>query len=190
VQQPAWGEHAYWYGKPAEERGASNASAANNAAAQLVTTEGPLHIPTKCVKRAFEVDNTPPFRDWGDEWAMHEDLTSNFDELCSKKSKTLKYFGTQDIKFGLLRLKNLQTSRKSTPLCFGIKTHYGESAEVPVAATVNGCEHVMLKLRAVQREAKLLQHIGETATEMLGLDPSACMYKQQSAAAVGEKLRD
>ena len=103
---------------------------------------------------------------------MHEDLASNFDELCSKKSKTLKYFWTHDIKFGLLRLRNLQTSRKGTPLCFGIKTHYSESAEVPVAATVNVNEQVKLKLRAVPKEAKLLQHICETATEMLGLDLS------------------
>ena len=58
-----------------------------------------------------------------------------------------------------------------------------------MAATIKVNEHVILKLRVVPREAKLLQHICETATEMLGLDPSACVYKGQSAAAVGEKLR-
>ena len=173
-----WGDHAYWYGKPAEERGANNSSAANNAAAQLVTTGGPQHIPTKCVKRAFEVDNTPPFAEWGDEWQMHEDLCSNFEELVKtsknlKCCKTLKYFWTHDITLALVRLRHLQTNRKGTPQCFGIKTHYGESAETPVAATVNVNERVKLKLRAVPKEAKLLQHICETATETLGLDPSA-----------------
>ena len=128
-----WGDHAYWYGKPAKERGAGNASAVNKAAAKLVTAEGTLHVPTKCIKRAFEVDVTSPFSEWGDEWALHEDLNSNFEELCSKKGNTTKYFWTQDMKFGLLRLKNLRASRKGTPLCFGIKTHYGESAETPVA---------------------------------------------------------
>ena len=86
---------------------------------------------------------------------MHEDLSSNFDEL-SRRGKTLKYFWTHDIKLALVRLRYLQTSRKGTPLCFGIKTHYGESAETPVAATIKVNEHVILKLRAVPREAKLL----------------------------------
>ena len=58
-----------------------------------------------------------------------------------------------------------------------------------MAATIKVNDRVILKLRAVPQEAKLLQHICETATKMLGLDPSACMYKGQSAAAVGEKLR-
>ena len=56
-----------------------------------MTTDGPLHVPTESIKKAFEVDNAPPFSEWGDERDMLEALTSKFEELCSKKGKSLKY---------------------------------------------------------------------------------------------------
>jgi hypothetical protein len=51
-----------------------------------VTTDGPRHVPTKTIKKAFEADNAPPFSEWGDEWEMLEVLTSKFDELCLQRA--------------------------------------------------------------------------------------------------------
>ena len=73
-----------------EERGASNASAANKAASQIVTAEEPFRIATKCIKPAFESDNTPAFGEWRDEWAMLEAITDNFAALRSKNEDKTK----------------------------------------------------------------------------------------------------
>ena len=210
-----FGSHAYWYGKPPEAP-SDKRPAANNSAAQRGSKRKTLDfeenqtsdvdfeqnpeeyrggtIQGRELKPLFGQDKVPPFSEWKDEFEMDIAMCNDWEPFRTKRDHNKRrrtggeklYIWTHDIESIEERLREAQQQHHN----FDVRTIYGQGPDDKTRLIVDAGYNVpTMVVVKIPREHKILQQICKHVTTAMELDPGAMVYKGQTKAQIGERLR-
>ena len=203
VHFTVFANHAYWYGKaidaPPDKRLGANNSAAQSKRKAATSADGDLSekkgvYQGRELKPVFGQDKIPPFSEWHDEHILTDAMCHNWEPFRTKRElhKRRKhegeklYFWTHDLQ----RLEEDLRREQMKSHNFDVTSQYGQSPEHKVRLLVDaGSQVPRLVIVKIPREHEHLAQICKHVTKALQLDDGAFMYKGQSRAQIGERLR-